>query len=419
MIVPTQLQSQVLREIHGGRLSGHLGEAKMLHKTRERFYWPGMLRSVSDWCRICPSCAARKRPSQKRCGPLPNLKAGYPLEVIAMDIVGPFPISKSGSKYILVVSDYFTRWVEAFSIPSQDAVTVANRIVDSVFCRWGVPSQLHFDMGAQFESQTIQEISKILGINKTHTTPYHPQCDGLVERLNRTILAMLATMVNDHGESWEDHLAKVCFAYNTSIHSSAGYTPFYMMYGKEARIPADIVYGTPTRHPQTPSQYAANLRHSLEQAYLLARMAMDTAAQRQKLLYDKKVHGEPYKVDDLVWLLNPVTPKGKSRKLYCPWSGPFCVVKKLSSVVYRIQDTCSRRKCQVVHFDRLKPCDPNVRIPQSSQPARNTSPASAPTCATSPPGTNLQLVDDDDTDTQPVDHSQVPGGPAPSTIDQP
>ena len=83
------------------------------------------------------------------------------------------------------------------------------------------------------------------------------------------------------------------------------------------------------------------------------------------------------------------------------------MVKKLSSVVYCIQDTCNRRKHQAVHFDRLKPCDPNIRIQQSSQPARNTSPA------------NLQLVDDNDTDTQPVDHAQVPADPAPSTIDQP
>ena len=143
---------------------------------------------------------------------------------------------------------------------------------------------------------------------------------------------------------------------------------------------------------------------------------MDTAAQRQQLLYDKKVYGEPY---DLVWLLNPVIPKRKSQKLHCPWSGPFRVVKKLSSVVYCIQDTHSQRKRQVVHFDRLKSCDPDIRIPESSQPARNTSPASAPTCVTSPPGTNLQFVDDDDTDTQPVDHSQVPTDPAPSTIDQP
>ena len=385
MIIPTQLQEKVLSEIHGGRLSGHLGETKTLQKARERFYWPGMSRSVSDWCRTCPSCAARKGNGQRRRGALQNMKTGYPLEVIAMDIVGLFPPSKSGNKYILAVSDYFTRWVEAFGIPSQDAVTVANCIVDSVFCRWGVPSQLHSDMGAQFESLIIKEISKILCISKTHTTPYHPQCDGLVERLNRTILAMLATMVNDHGNSWEDHLPKVCFAYNTSTHTSTGYTPFYMMYGREAKIPADIVYGTPTEQPQTHSQYASNLHRSLEKAHSQARKKMNTAAQRQKSLYDKKVHGEPYKVDDFVWLLNPAAPKGKSRKLNCPWVGPFRVVKKLSDIVYHIQDTCSRRKRQVVHFDRLKPCDPNMRIAQGNQPTRNTSPAPAPVINTEPP----------------------------------
>jgi len=106
MVIPTQLQVQVLREIHGGRLSGHLGEVKMLHKIREWFYWPGMSRSVRDWCWTCPSCAALKGPSQKRHAPLQNLKVGYPLEVIAMDIVGPLPPGKSGNKYILVVSDY-------------------------------------------------------------------------------------------------------------------------------------------------------------------------------------------------------------------------------------------------------------------------------------------------------------------------
>ena len=236
MIIPKQLQEKVLSEVNGGKLSGHLGEAKTLRKARERFYWPGMSRSVSDWCRTCPSCAACKGTGQKRHGALQNMKTGYPLEIVAMDIVGPLPPSKSGNKYILVVSDYFTRWVEAFGIPN---LTVANCIVDSVFCRWEVPSKLHSDMGAQFESVIIKEISEILGINKMYTTPYHPQCDGLVERINRTILAMLATMINDHGDSWEEHLPKVCFAYNTSTHTSTGYTPFYMMYGREAKIPAD------------------------------------------------------------------------------------------------------------------------------------------------------------------------------------
>ena len=104
-------------------------------------------------------------------------------------------------------------------------------------------------------------------------------------------------MVNDHGSSWEDHLPKVCFAYNTSTHTFTGYTLFYMMYGREAKMPADIVYGTPI---QTQSQYASKLRQSLKEAYSQASKEMNTAAQRQKSLYDKKVYGEPYKVDDSV-----------------------------------------------------------------------------------------------------------------------
>ena len=161
----------MLSEVHGGKLSGHLGEAKTLRKARERFYWPGMSRSISDWCRTCPSCAARKGTGQRRRGALQTMKTRYPLEIIAMDIVGPLLPSKSGIKYVLVVSDYFTRWVEAFGVPIQETMTVANCIVDSVFYRSGVPSQLHSDMGAQFESGIIREISDILGINKTHKLP--------------------------------------------------------------------------------------------------------------------------------------------------------------------------------------------------------------------------------------------------------
>ena len=100
-----------------------------------------------------------------------------------------------------MISDYFTHWVEAYGIPNQEANTVAGKIVDEVFCRFGIPEQLHSDMGAQFESKLIHEICKLLHINKTHTTPYHPQSDGLVERLNRTIQSMLATTIDESGGS--------------------------------------------------------------------------------------------------------------------------------------------------------------------------------------------------------------------------
>ena len=294
------------------------------------------------------------------------MRAGYPMQAVATDIMGPFPCSKRGNKYILVASDYFTRWVEAYAIPNQEAITVATTLTDNMFCWFSLPSQLHSDMGAQFESELIKELCKTLQIRKTHTTPYHPQSDGLVERLNRTIISMLATVVNDFGGEWEDHLPRICFAYNTSQQESTGFTPFYLMFGRQARIPLDIMYQTPVAEARNVSQYIWTLRKSMQDAYALARDNLQTASYRQKELYDEKIHGKPYKVGDLVWLHNPAMPRGQARKLYCPWTGPYKVVKILSKVVYRIQDTRGRRRRKVIHFNRLKPYLPKSN-PSSGQ----------------------------------------------------
>ena len=127
------------------------------------------------------------------------------MQMVATDIMGPFPITTQGNKYILVASDYFTRWVEAYAIPNQEATTVAGKVVNNMFCHFGLPEQLHLDMGAQFESRVVKEMCNMLDINKTHTTPYHPQSDGLVERANRTIQNMLTTATNGQAGDWEDY----------------------------------------------------------------------------------------------------------------------------------------------------------------------------------------------------------------------
>jgi len=319
------------------------------------------------------------------------------IEIVATDIMGPFPTSSKGNKYILVASDYFTRWVEAYGIPNQEATTVAKALVDNMFCRFSIPRQLHSDQGAQFESGLIKELSKMLQINKTRTTPYHPQSDGLVERLNRTIISMLATTVNDQGGEWEEHLPRVTFAYNTSEQVSTGFTPFYMMFGRQARIPLDIMFDTLVAETQNPNQYVWKLRKSLQSAHDLARNNLKKAACRQKELYDYKVYGKPYAVGDLVWLCSPAVPRGQARKLFCPWRGPFKVTKKINDAVYRIQDTQNRRKRQVVHFNRLKPYNCKDRTDGPNQREKTPPVQAQPTASssTSAPGTNLQLVEDD------------------------
>jgi transposase InsO family protein len=134
------------------------------------------------------------------------------MQIAAVDIVGPFPDSPNGNRYILVAMDYFTRWAEVYAIPNQEASTVAEKLVNEFFLRFSPPEQLHSDQGRQFESSLMKEICRLLGIHKSRTTPYHPQSDGLVERFNRTLLSMLATSSREHPSTWESHLPKVCMA---------------------------------------------------------------------------------------------------------------------------------------------------------------------------------------------------------------
>ena len=396
LVVPGALRQKVLQEIHGGLSGGHLGEEKTANRLKERFYWPGHWQDVRSWCRTCTTCATRKMPVPGRRAPLQNIRAGYPLQMIAVDIMGPFPEGDSGNRYILVATDYFTRWVEAYAIPNQEAKTVASKLVGDFFFRFSIPERLHSDQGRQFESDLISHICQLLGIRKTRTTPYHPQSDGLVERLNRTLLHMLATSAKDHPSDWEKFLQPVCLAYNTSLHPTTGYTPFFLMFGRKARLPVDVAYGTSLPTPTSMDKYARDLQQSLREAYQRVRQQMGSQQERQKDFYDQKVHGLPFSKGELVWLYSPAISRGNSRKLYHPWQGPFWIVKQLSEVTYRIQDTRNRRRRRVVHFDRLKPCTTgcDVQLSLSESAREPVEESTTPLCQQPPLGTRLELLDE-------------------------
>ena len=303
LIVPHSARQKILAELQDSSVSGHLGEDKMLSRLKQRFYWPGCSADVRQWCATCGVCAARKTTAPHRCAPLHTIQAGYPMQTVAVNIVGPFPTSPAGTNYILVAMDYFTRWAEAYPIPNQEASTVATKLVNEMFLRFSPPQQLHSDQGRQFESKLLAEICNCLGIQKMRTTLYHPECDGLVERFNRTLLNMLATTTATHPSTWEDHIQKVLMAYNSSVQPTTGYTPFFLMFAREAHLPVDLMYGS---SPHTRNTYASQLAVSLREAYAHARNNMHTAHRCQKQYYNEHVHGKPYQPGDLVWLHTPM-----------------------------------------------------------------------------------------------------------------
>ena len=151
IVVPCALRQELMDEMHGGVTSGHQGEKKTLNRLRKRFYWVGMRHDVIEWCRACETCRSRLGPHGQGRAPLQLYLAGAPMERVGVDITGPFPVTASGNRFILVAMDYFTKWPEAYAIPNHEATTVARCLVDGFFTRFGIPNELHSDQGREFE----------------------------------------------------------------------------------------------------------------------------------------------------------------------------------------------------------------------------------------------------------------------------
>ena len=274
-VVPKSLKQTVLHSLHNSPSRGHLGITKTLHKVRDRFYWHGLRNDVEVLCKSCKMRGSRNNPQCKPRAPLVPSKVGFPGERLAMDIVSPFPKSDQGKKYVLIISDCFTRWTEAYPIPNQEAVTIAETLVKEYICRYGVPQYLHTDQGRNFESKLIKNVCELLGIKKTRTSPYHPQSDGMVERFNRTLEAILSKYVSDNQRDWDVHLLLVMMAYRSSVHEATTFTPYFMMFGREICLPIDIMLGTHVnQEPKTHGSYTATLRAETENVYQMVRTRM-------------------------------------------------------------------------------------------------------------------------------------------------
>ena len=167
LVVPFALQIELIKQLHSTDYGGQLGVTKTLRKVKDRFYWVGCRENVEDYCRTCDVCNSRKGPSTRNQARMQQFNVGSPFERVAVDILGPLPVTERGNKFLIVLMDYFTKWPEVMPVPNQEAETIAEVLVDHVFSRFGVPMELHSDQGRNFESEVFRETMKIMGINKT------------------------------------------------------------------------------------------------------------------------------------------------------------------------------------------------------------------------------------------------------------
>ncbi|GFS52646.1 retrovirus-related Pol polyprotein from transposon 412 [Trichonephila clavipes] len=354
LVLPRSRIPEVLKELHGSPTGGHFGVMKTLHRVRERFCWGKVRADVEQWCKSCDACSARKGPKIRSRGKLHRYNVGAPFERIAFDILGPLPRTASGNKYLLVVMDYFTKWPEVYPIPDQEAPTVAEAVVQHWISRYGVPLQLHSDQGRNFVSAVLKGVCELLGIDKTKTTPLHPQSDGMVERFNRTILNNLSLMVSKNQQDWDQKVPLFLLAYRSAVHETTGYSPSQMLFGRDLRLPCDLLFGLPPDTPSSPEEYVQNLQARFEDVHNLARERINLRTEKMKTRYDTKATGHQFKEGDKVWFYNPTRRKGLSPKLQSHWDGPYTILKIINDVVIRIRKS-TNSKPRVVHYDRLAP----------------------------------------------------------------
>lgn len=356
LCIPSHMKYDILFSNHSEPLAGHLGVAKTINRINKNYYWDGLRKDVIKFVRGCPDCQARKGLENKKpLGLLKPIKVGKPFDMIGVDLLGPFRRSVTGKTMVIVATDYATRYAEIAGIKDGKATSVAKFLMENIINRHGCPRTILSDRGQVFKSELVTELQLILGIRKNQTTSYHPSCNGLTERLNKTLVDMLSKFVNTKQTDWCLFLSHISFAYNTAVQETTGYTPFFLLYGREATQPTDAQL-----LQQTPSlDTIEEFRSRILNARALAAENIHGKQTVDKQRYDANHRDIDYQIGQQVKVFTPVRKVGRSEKLLLRWFGPYIILEKRGDVDYLIQmGDRKNSKTDVVHVSRIAPYYP-------------------------------------------------------------
>ena len=209
---------------------------------------------------------------------------------------------------------------------TKTAVTAADRIFNDFIPRFGFPEKLHHGMGGKFENRLFEQLEEFSGVVYSITTPYHPQGNSLVERMNRTLVNMPRTLPETRKSSWKDHVNKLIHAYNYIVHESTGYSPFFLLFGRSPRLPIDAIFDPqPELGAISHAEYVTKWKTAMQEAYSLALKSATKSAIRGKRNHDKRVRSSALQVGDRVQV-RKLTPRGGPGKLRAFWEDEIHVV---------------------------------------------------------------------------------------------
>ena len=406
-IVPQSERLSILKSAHDNTSSGHLGIEKTAYRIQERFYWPRWELDITEYILSCTTCQRIKSPSQNLNALLHPILSKRPMEIVLTDCIGKLPRSKSGNEYAIVIIDHFTKWVDVFACRDIKAPTVAKALIKWI-TRNGIPDQIISDQGTNYMSELIEHIFDVFDIHKTRTAAYHPQADGLSERFVRTIKQMISAFVDQDQKDWDQNLDLFCFAYNTATQSTTKHSPYYLLFGRQPKIPIDLFCDEILIDlGLDEDDYANQLQRKLKLTYEIVTSNRDFRMQKAKIRHDRTVRACKFKVNDQVWLQVKKVKQGTQKKLAWKWQGPYIVLQVYGETTYRIKPVDKRGKTITAHRDRLKKnyLRPNKFIESTISPIKIEDTQSL-TNTNSAQQTNINPSNDEQNSKQPKSNTQ-------------
>ena len=335
LVIPFQLQNLAASIVHDSFLGGHAAVERTLFAAKRRFFWRGMKKTIEkyiDKCKTCKLHKGRPHPQQSlRKYPVPD----KPFDTISMDLIGPLKLTSRGNRYILVVTDFLTRYASIKPLPNKTADTVAEGLW-AIFCEHGTPSVMFSDSGSEFRNSILNEMSKNFKIRHYTVAVYHPSSNGLTERKNQSILQVLKCFIEL--EEWDRLIPTTQLAVNAAYCRSLGDTPFFVLKGRDPTLPF-------SRFQKPVHSYNENLTFEQERQkrehFVLTKVKekLLEEADRSARIRQKKCKDKTLRLDDRVFIKR-IQKKGES-KLVPKWRGPFRVIQQKSPSVYKLKDLCT------------------------------------------------------------------------------
>ena len=348
VVVPRNYARTVFYWSHEHETAGHFGVNGTSLRAQRRFYYPGMMSDMKRMVAQCKACLAKITKANLKKGVHRPARNGYPLETVYMDLIGPLPATAEQYRYILTIEDGFTRMAWAYPLKNKEGTTVARVFLDSFICRYGMPQRVHSDNGKEFVNKIMEELMDRLRVDKTTTPTYNPN-SNIVERLHRTLNSTMRVFMEREDTQWNQYIPGFLMAYNSKVNASTGFTPHYAFFGREMRLPVDLVLPAPKKTEI--NQHVEHLLDRITSMYAYIRQNNEAVIKRNASGYQNEKFN--FKVGDKVMYLSPRKFGSKPGKITDQWIGPYTVIRRISDVLYRIKPTHYEGPSIAVHVARL------------------------------------------------------------------